>query len=313
MKMLELWNKGREMRALRALDAATALLTVGTGAAGKAVLQRLLVVVFECGAGGSNIAIELERAGEALAGLPADSPQPEPAARAWLAEAHRQRAVDRALAEEADPQQAVEVLLPHRAWSLHQLDPLARRIRLVHTATGRTAADVCRAAHLEGHLLARWGNGRGSPDAKQRRALARALGLAAGWLGVQHDPVPDSGLYVAEGQCPCGAGARRFAAGSLDGRQVPGAWASLGLWCTGCGQPYVADPDGRLYPVPVITGGGVLEFGAVADGVRPDGACGPELSRPWPHAHWYSPAGLQRRGALQIPPLYRSAPSRPPN
>ncbi|WP_030274334.1 transcriptional regulator [Streptomyces sp. NRRL B-24484] len=308
--MLELWNKGRELRALRAVDAASALLVVGIGEAGMAVLQRLLATVFECGAGGTSAAVELSRAGDALIGLPLDTPQPEAAARAWLAEAHRQRALERAQETGVDPDQAQEELLKHHAWALHQLDPLARRIRLVHASTGRTAAEVSRAARLEGHLLARWSRGATRPDAGQRRALARALGLAPGWLGVQRDTVPDTVLYQSDGSCPCGVGAARFAAGTLDERPLNAAWGKLGLFCTGCGQPYLVEPDGRFHPVPGIgTGRYAHQFGAIADGVQPDGWLGAELSRPWPLAHWYSPDGLNRRGVLQIPEIYRSPPA----
>ncbi|MDH6129923.1 hypothetical protein [Kitasatospora sp. GP82] len=308
--MLELWNKGRELRALRALDAASALLTVGVGEAGMAVLQRLLATVFECGTGGASAAVELARAEDALIGLPLDTEQTEAAARAWLAEAHRQRALERAQETGADPELAEEALLKHPAWLLHQLDPLARRIRLVHASTGRTATEVSRAAGLEGHLLARWSRGATRPNAGQRRALARAFGLAPGWLGVQRDTIPDAVLYQADGGCPCGVGAARFAASALDVRPFKAAWGQLGLFCTGCGQPYLVEPDGRFHPVPAIgTGRYTHSFGALADGVQPDGAIGPELSCPWPIAHWYAPAGLNRRGALRVPDVYRSPPS----
>ncbi|MFD9687342.1 hypothetical protein ACFWXO_16480 [Kitasatospora sp. NPDC059088] len=308
--MLELWNRGRELRALRALDAATALLTEGVGEAGMAVLQRLLATVFECGTGGASAAVELARAGDALIGLPLDTGQTEVAARAWLAEAHRQRTLERAQETSTDPVQAEEELLKHPAWALHQLDPLARRIRLVHASTGRAATEVSRAAGLEGHLLARWSRGATRPDAKQRRALARALGLAPGWLGVQRDTIPDIVLYQADGGCPCGVGVARFAASALDERPLKAAWGRLGLYCTGCGQPYLVEPDGRFHPVPAIgTGRFVHQFGALAEGVKPDGVLGLELSQPWPLAHWYSPAGLNRRGTLRVPEAYRSPPS----
>ncbi len=308
--MLELWNKGRELRALRALDAASALLTAGVGEAGMAVLQRLLAIVFECGTGGASAAVELSRAEDALIGLPLDTEQTEAAARAWLAEAHRQRALERAQETGGDPEQAEEALLSHPAWMLHQLDPLARRIRLVHASSGRTAAEVSRAAGLEGHLLARWSRGATRPDAGQRRALARALGLAPGWLGVQRDTMPDIVLYQADGGCPCGVGVARFAASALDERPLKAAWGQLGLFCTGCGQPYLVEPDGRFHPVPAIgTGRYTHQFGALAEGVQPDGSLGPELSRPWPLAQWYSPAGLNHRGALRIPDVYRAPPS----
>ncbi|MFB7673150.1 helix-turn-helix domain-containing protein [Kitasatospora purpeofusca] len=308
--MLELWNRGRELRALRALDAASALLATGVGEAGMAVLQRLLATVFECGAGGTSAGVELARAEDALIGLPLDTGQSEGAARAWLAEAHRQRSLERAQETGTDPVQAEQLLLQHPVWTLHQLDPLARRIRLVHASTGRTAAEVSRAAGLEGHLLARWSRGTTRPDAGQRRALARALGLAPGWLGVQRDTVPDLVLYQSDGRCPCGIGAARFAAAALDERPLKAAWGRLGLYCTGCGQPYLVEPDGRFHPAPAIgTGRFVHEYGAVADGVQPDGLLGAELSQPWPLPHWYSPAGLNRRGSLRIPEVYRSPPS----
>ncbi len=205
-------------------------------------------------------------------------------------------------------------MLQHPAWALHQLDPLARRIRLVHASTGRAATEVSRAAGLEGHLLARWSRGATRPDAGQRRGLARALGVAPGWFGVQRDAVPDTALYQSDDSCPCGVGAARFAASALDERPLKAAWGRLALFCTGCGQPYLVEPDGRFHPVPAIgTGRFTHEFGALADGVRPDGAVGPELSRPWPIAHWHSPAGLHRRGSLRVPELYRSPPSAAPD
>ncbi|MFJ5926518.1 hypothetical protein ACIQF6_28340 [Kitasatospora sp. NPDC092948] len=308
--MLELWNRGRELRALRALDGATALLATGVGEAGMAVLQRLLATVFECGTGGTSAAVELARAGDALAGLSLDSAQSEAAARAWLAEAHRQRALERAQETKADPGQAVERLLGHPVWVLHHLDPLARRIRIVHVSTGRTAAEVSRAARLESHLLGRWFKGETRPDAAQRRTLARVLGVAPGWFGVQRDTVVDIALYQADDRCPCGVGAARFAASTLDERSLSAAWGRLGLYCIGCGQPYLIEPDGRLHPVPAIgTGHFTHEFGALGEKVRPDGYLGTELSHPWPIAHWHTPAGLNRRGALRIPDLYRTAPA----
>ncbi|MFJ5122382.1 multiprotein-bridging factor 1 family protein [Kitasatospora sp. NPDC088548] len=310
--MLERWDRGSERRLLRAVDAATALLCEGMGPVGLTVLQRLLATAFEAGAGTADAARELQVAGDIVNSLCYDEPWEESQARAWLADAHLQRAALRATAAGADPVQARAELESHRCWEIHQLDALARRLRLLHTASGQSAKWLADSARVEYHHIARWTAGRTRPDARQRTALARTLGVASGWFGVQRDAVPDIDLYRSLGGCPCGAGADRFALGAVNGQDLKTSWTSQGWYCVGCGTPWMAEHDGRLYAAPVLSpAGGELKFLAVLDTVKGPAACGPELTLPWPPAHWSTPAGLHRRGAAQVPALYRAAPPRP--
>ncbi|MET9182993.1 hypothetical protein ABZX88_33020 [Kitasatospora aureofaciens] len=93
-----------------------------------------------------------------------------------------------------------------------------------------------------------------------------------------------------------------------------GAHAEWGLWCAGdttgengCGQAYLIDGD-LLYPAPTMQGGYGHRFTAVRDGVRGASNCGPELTTPWPHALWNTPAGSHQRGPLRLPDLLTQAP-----
>ncbi|MFJ5926446.1 hypothetical protein ACIQF6_27975 [Kitasatospora sp. NPDC092948] len=124
-------------------------------------------------------------------------------------------------------------------------------------------------------------------------------GVAAGWFNVQRDSTPDIDLYRSVAGCPCGAGADRFALGAVNGESLKTSWTSQGWYCVGCGTPWMSENDGRIYAVPVLApAGGELKFLAVLDTVKP-------------LAHWSAPAGLRRRGAAQVPALYRAAPPRP--
>ena len=108
-------------------------------------------------------------------------------------------------------------------------------------------------------------------------------------------------------KCPCETGSD-LRLDELDGRGYSGSGALVerGLWCTGCGQPYLLAGDGRLIPCPAMeayTGG--VPFSAVR---VVGGNCGPELAAPWPHSLWNEVSSPDRRGPQRVPALLRHAP-----
>lgn len=310
--MLDFWDRSTELRMVRALDASCALLgDVADSAARRAVLQRLLTVLFEAGGGTDDPMSEFYAATDVLTDTPAPTGLSNQEALDWLEQAQRSRTL--ALMHEVSgwaPYDAAEVEA-HPMWKVHRLGALPRRLRLLIAHTRTSAAALGRAAGLGPAQVGHWTAGRSRPGAAERAGLATALGVHPGWLAEELDLQAPSEWYVFEGGCPCDCPEPLFAQASLDGRNTGiGAVVEQGLWCAaddGCGQPYLVDGD-WFYPAPTLPDSYRQRFAAATDGEQPTN-CGPELSRPWPHALWNIPAGPQRRGPLRLPSLLTRPPS----
>ncbi|MFE7529240.1 helix-turn-helix domain-containing protein [Kitasatospora sp. NPDC057542] len=309
--MPDFWDRATELRMVRALDACCALLgDVADSVARRAVLQRLLTVLFEAGGGTDDPMSELYAATDVLTDTPAPTGLSDQEALLWLERAQRARTL--ALMHEVSgwaPYDAAEVDA-HPMWRVHRLGALPRRLRLLAANTGVSATGLGRAAGLAPVRVGQWAAGRSRPGTAEREALAAAFAVHPGWLAEELDSRTPADWYVFEGDCPCDCQEPVFAQSPLDGRTTGiGALVEQGLWCAGeegCGQPYLVDGD-IFHPAPTLPDGYRERFAAATGGDQPSN-CGPELSRPWPHALWNTPAGPQRRGPLRLPSVLARAP-----
>ena len=288
---------------LRAVDAAVALVLDGgmRSESGDFVITRLVATMVDASGFGSG-----DPAGTFGAATVALADRERLFARAW---ADRDEPMVRELlfrtlrtAAEENFGLAEDDLLDVAAF---RLDPFARRLRLLLRNVGLSGAVVARTIGQPVHQLRHWASGRSKPGADEREALAGALGVHAEWLGEHFDDSADIALYRFR-ECPCGTGAD-LRAGVLD--KIDGDPASgWGLWCCGCGQPYLLRIDGWLLPVPVSDDGCPcpLVFAAVRDTHENVGG---ELARPWPHALWVSnPDPYHTGGPYRLPSVLTQPP-----
>ena len=304
------WKRGEQVAFLRMVDVVTGLLVApaGRGAAGRLVAERLLGSAFEL-LGGEDSQEEAEHAGRYLARLtPADTVD-EPAVRSWLREALRERARE---ANERlwEGDWGHIDLREHDVWTLLELSPFSRRLR-VWTATTRIGATALGAAIGVGaHQIGHWGTGRSRPSAADRIALAGALGVDPAWLAADRDHSADSDLYLYRA-CPCGS-----PAALVPGEAEHSAYRGAGVeevgvsWCSGCGQAHAAVGASGLIPLP-------LTQATVFPDRYPNyrAACagrGSELDRAWPHALWCPGPDTAERGPVRVSPLLTVPPFTPP-
>jgi hypothetical protein len=240
----------------------------------------------------------------------------EPDARRWLATVQRDRLASR-YQQAAGAGWAVgdaeEDLRAHPAWRVHQLDGFGRRLRLLLAGTQTSATALSGRLGVGPHHISHGIAGRSWPDRPGRTAIAQALGLHPAWFAPGRDQQADRDLYRFPDKCPWGSDQFVFADFEGPGSYDLGKWAlaTRGWWCTGCGQPYLAGPDGPLLAVATMEPSTGPVFHAVTDdpAVRGSGNCGPELARPWPHSLWHEPHGLNERGPLRLSALYRRPPT----
>ncbi len=290
------------------VDAAVALLCCGVAGtdAGRLALQRLLAAVFEAGpAGSSDPPTELAEADDRLFAVPVAQVRSEPPARAWVRRAHRQRVG----AHELDVREAgyePDDLSGHRCWKVHQVDAFARRLRLLQAALKLTTVAVADRVGVPAHQVRHWSDNNAKPTSQRRVALAEALGVHPDWFDARRDEVADVCLYRFR-RCPCGSDAA-LRSDLLDPRPPYAVGleptGGHGLWCAGCGQPYVFDPDGWLLVTPVLDGQpGYVPFAAALQG-----SGGRELADAWPHSLWVADPDPDHAGATRLPPLFTRRP-----
>jgi hypothetical protein len=79
-----------------------------------------------------------------------------------------------------------------------------------------------------------------------------------------------------------------------------------GLWCSGCGQPYLPSADGWLYPVPITDPSHwAMPYTAVHQVDLSN--VGGELSFPWPHALWTAQSDPNQSHGYRLPAIYNQS------
>ncbi|MFJ2218195.1 hypothetical protein ACIQVO_38350 [Streptomyces sp. NPDC101062] len=286
-------------------------LPAGNGPAGRLVVTRLLVSMFELLTAG-EVEEELERAERCVEGLTATDTASEATVRQWLTRACRDRVQDHNWDFEEGEWGSVGD--DHDVWTLLVLGPFARRLRLWTNAVKLSAPALGAAMGVGAHQIRHWASGRTLPSADHRTALAEAMGVHPAWLAAARDHSGDSDLYLYP-RCPCHTGA------GFTRDVVETAQAELSVrWCRGCGQPSVSAGTGGLLPLPVAeltrppSAGSDEPFAFHAVHTK----SGRDLSAPWPHGLWCPGADARQRGPVRIPdlltrpPVTRPLPAPPP-
>lgn len=303
------WKRSEQLAFLRVLDAVTALLVTPAGRerAGLLVAERLLASAFEL-LGGEDFHHEAARAGRRLARLTPQDTADEAAARNWLREALRERAqaINAPLWE---GERGWIDLREHDAWTLLDLNPFSRRLRIWTATTRANATALGSALGIGPHQIGHWAAGRSRPSDPDRAALAAALGVHPAWLAAERDHSADGDLYLYRA-CPCGSGAA-LVPGTAERSAYRGEDAGdvLVLWCSGCGQPHAALGTSALIPLPVTD---LTELPAEYPYYRAARVDrGNVLEQAWPHALWCPGPDTVERGRIRVPPLLTVPPFTP--
>ncbi|MGW7200248.1 helix-turn-helix domain-containing protein [Streptomyces chryseus] len=242
----------------------------------------------------------------------------------WVDDAAVRRWVTETLAEHAssynehhevweDDPEYVEPQGEHPVWALLELPPFARRLRLWQEAAAKTAVGLAGEVGVGAHQIGHWAADRSRPGERERKALARVLGVHPPWLDASRDEQPDVQLYRFA-SCPCEKSAVMARLGL--GREEPDWYDSPAEqdaavhWCGGCGQSWVKDAAGWLLPLPpgeepTPSGGDVVDLGHPV--MRSPALT---LDEPWPRAMWQPPARRKGRArtAYRVPELLTREP-----
>jgi transcriptional regulator with XRE-family HTH domain len=195
------WKRSEQVAFLRVLDAVTGLLEIPAGreTTGRLVAERLLASAFEL-LGGEDLHHEAEIAGRRLARLTPGDTADEITARTWLRDVLRERAHEINAEVWAGEWGWID-LREHDVWTLLELSPFSRRLR-VWSATMRAGATALGSATgVAAHQIGHWAAGRSRPSAADRAALAGALGIHPSWLEIDRDHSADSDLFPVKFFC----------------------------------------------------------------------------------------------------------------
>ncbi|MGP4001393.1 helix-turn-helix domain-containing protein [Streptomyces sp. 8N706] len=278
---------------IRALDAIVALMNQPLTDASRRAIIRLLAALFDAGPAGTGDTASETRMGRRSSPRP---PPPGPCRTRPGPAVDPRRTRDHVRTTEM----LAEWPAKHPCWKLHTLGVLPRRLVLLTNAQGLKVSALATRAGLPAPRVRSWLSGAGRPDADARHTLAKALGIHTGWLAPERDEHVDP-VYRFRHGGPCDA-ATSFTLDWLDPDPMGAASTDRGWWCDGCGQPYLADTTGRLYPAPLF----------VRDERHPYPAVDPttDLSHPWPHALWVAEPDPQRTGgSYRLPLSYEHIPS----